>query len=492
MNRPDFLHMGAMEIAQRIRRREVSALEVMLAHIARAEALNPGLNAIVVPRYELALAEARQADIALDTELVIGPLHGVPCSIKEGLGMAGLPHTSGSVLRMGKLAKSDGSIVARVRQAGAIPIGLTNMSEMALWPESDNHVYGRTSNPYDLRRTSGGSSGGEAASVAAGAAAFGLGTDGGGSIRIPAAYCGVFGHKPSSGLVPLSGHLPLDDMFAAEPGAQAMARYFAAGPIARSAADLMPLLRIIAGPDGIDSNMCQSVLRDPASVDFAGKTVLVCEAPSVRGVGKISSAAQQAVARAAHAFELRGARVRSWEHPLLRDSFDIWLATTMAAAGPSLNRLVGNGSPVALLSAAMAALLGKPRHTPGPLLACVVERYASPGPARVAKLLAAGRSLREDLSKALGPDGLLLLPVTPGPAPLHGGSLWHPFDVAYCALFNALELPATVAPVGLAESGLPASVQLVACHNADHITIAGALLLEDALGGWFPPPIAEP
>ncbi|WP_242628378.1 amidase family protein, partial [Klebsiella quasipneumoniae] len=139
--------------------------------------------------------------------------------------------------------------------AGAILIGQTNLSELALWPECANVIYGKTSNPYSQEHTSGGSSGGDAAIVSAGGVPFALGTDGGGSVRIPAAHCGVFGHKPSSKFVPMSGHFPLDRYSSQYPSAQFIARFFAMGPLCRKAEDLLPLLKIISRPDGIDENI---------------------------------------------------------------------------------------------------------------------------------------------------------------------------------------------------------------------------------------------
>lgn len=476
------LNMGALEIAALIKKKQLSPVEVVLAHVERAAAVNAHINAIAVRRFDEALAEAVTAERALYSHSTLGALHGVPCSVKEGLSFKGLPYTSGSNHRRGNIASKNGTVVERIRLAGAIVIGLTNMSEMALWPESDNLVYGKTSNPYDLGRTAGGSSGGEAALIGAGGAAFGMGTDGGGSIRIPAAYCGVFGHKPSSQLVPLTGHLPLDDVFRAHPGAVAMARYFAAGPITKSAKDLMPLLQIMAGPDGIDNNVRPFQFGDPGAVDFRGKKVLVCEAPSVKWVGKTCVDMAESVTRAARTLEMCGARVEAWNHPFLRDAFDIWMATTLAARGPSMSVILGNGKPLSLIGAAMGAMQGIPNHTPGALLACVAERFFKPSSKSIQRYVLAGATLRKCLEKALGQDGLLLLPVTPRPAPMHGGALKHPFDVAYCALFNALELPATVAPVGPMANGLPGSVQLIGSHGSDHVTIAAAQVLESAFG----------
>jgi len=478
---------SAIDLAALIRTREISPVEIVRAHIDKACSVNPRINAIAVARFEEALDEARAAEKALYDGTPLGPLHGVPCTVKEGLGFEGLPHTSGSILRQGNVAARHGTVVERIRAAGAIVIGLGNMSEMAMWPESDNRVYGRTSNPHDVSRTSGGSSGGDAAAVGAGAAVFGIATDGGGSIRIPAAYCGVFGHKPSSRTVPLSGHVPLDHVFRSHRGSVAMARYFAAGPIARSAADLMPLLRVIAGPDGIDTNVSETCLANPATVDFRGKQVFLCPDPVIKWLGRADAGIAEGVVRAARHFETSGARVEYWSHPLLWDAFDIWLSTVAATQGPSMNEILGNGNGLPLIDVAREALSGCRRHTRGPLLAAAAERLFKPSPRRIQRHLLAGAAVRADIERKLGPDGLLLMPVAPRPPPLHGQPLLRPFDIAYCALFNALELPASVAPVGIMPNGLPGSVQLVGARGADHVTIAGAMMIEQAFGGWRRP-----
>src|SRR4051812_36997361 len=240
----ELLSASALELAALIRRREISSREAVCAHIRRAREVNPTLNAIVHARYDEALAEADAADAAVKRGGDLSPFHGVPCTIKECIGLTGMRKTAGLLARRERVAERDGTAVARLRAAGAIPIGVTNVSELMMWMESTNPVYGRTNNPYDPTRTAGGSSGGEGSIVGSGASPMGLGADIGGSIRMPAFFCGVFGHKPSGGLVPATGHWPN-----AERGAQ---RFLTTGPLCRRAEDLMPFLRAVAGPDGVD------------------------------------------------------------------------------------------------------------------------------------------------------------------------------------------------------------------------------------------------
>src|ERR1051325_10486293 len=181
---------SATALAERIAKGELSAVEVVEAHIARIEQVNAQLNAVVVKRYDAARAEAKAADRRRAAGEPLGPLHGVPITVKECLDVVGTPSTFGFASRAKDLATADEIHVARLRNAGAIVLGKTNVAQLLLFFESDNPVYGPTNNPWNLERTPGGSSGGEAAIIAAGGSALGIGTDLGGSIRVPAALCG--------------------------------------------------------------------------------------------------------------------------------------------------------------------------------------------------------------------------------------------------------------------------------------------------------------
>lgn len=265
------LTLSAVQLAQRIRAREVRARAVLDAHIERIEYVNPKLNALVKARFEQARAEADAADARIEREdaAQLPPLLGVPCTIKECLAFEGMPHTAGLISRKGVVAQADAPVVARVRAAGAIPMGVSNLSELCIWMESFNRVYGRTNNPYDLKRTVGGSSGGEGALVGSGASPFGVGSDFGGSIRMPAFFNGIFGHKPSGGLVPPLGQYPL-------PRGVGL-RYLSVGPLTRHAEDSMPLLRILAGPCSEEDGCVPMTLEDPRRVQLRGLQVVDVE-----------------------------------------------------------------------------------------------------------------------------------------------------------------------------------------------------------------------
>src|SRR5712691_49452 len=228
---------SATELAALIRSRAVSPVEVVEAHLRRIERINPSLNAIVTVSAD-ALEQARVAEAALMSG-EIGPLLGLPLTVKDTIDTKGLRTTSGSRLRANHFPDRDATVVARLKAAGAIILGKTNTAEMAIPYETNNPVFGRTNNPHDLNRTAGGSSGGEAAAIAAGLSPAGIGSDLSGSIRVPAHFCGIAGLKPTIGLAPMDGHTP------SATGLLSVGACI--GPMARTVADLSLLFRVIAG-----------------------------------------------------------------------------------------------------------------------------------------------------------------------------------------------------------------------------------------------------
>ena len=465
----------ALELARMIRGGEVRAREVVEAHIAAVELANPRLNAVVESRYEAARAEADAADRLVASGAATPPLLGVPCTIKEAFAFEGMPQTSGLVSRRGIRATGDAPAVARLRAAGAIPLGVTNTSELCMWFESNNRVYGRTSNAYDPTRIAGGSSGGEGAIVGAGGVPFGLGADIGGSIRMPAFFNGVFGHKPSPGLVPNTGQFPCVS--------GAALRILGTGPLCRHARDLMPLLRLLAGPDGADTACAPVELGDPAAVALSRLPVIIVED---NGLIAVHPELHAALHRAGRALAARGAAVRVERVPGLWRTFELWGASLQAAGGPTFGEHLGGGRPVARLRELVKLIAGRSDHTLPSLLLTLIEGLGGLVPRRARWMLAEVQRLRADLLARIG-DGVMLYPPFPRPAPRHGAPVWRPFDFVYTALLNVLELPATAVPMGLGREGLPLGVQVVARAGADHLTIRVAEVLEEDCGGWVPP-----
>jgi fatty acid amide hydrolase 2 len=433
------------------------------------------LNAVVHGLQDEARGAAAEADrrvAAAEDPDALPPLLGVPVTIKESIHVAGAPNTAGALPRRGLRAAEDAPVVARLRAAGAIPIGLTNTSELCMWIETDNPVYGRTRNPYDPARSAGGSSGGEGAAIGAGIVPFGIGSDVGGSIRIPAAWNGVFGHKPSDGLVPLTGAFP--------PTVGETGRLLVNGPLARRAADLMPILRVIAGPDGVCERATPMTLGDPAAVAIDGLRVLVGDRPFA---GRTSRAVLEARDAAAADLAALGARVERADLSGWRRAYEAYLvALADGGALTMADGLVEAGYPRPTVR---SLLRGSP-HSAATRMLTVADLLGRTGSRRGTRLVRAGREFARRTAERIG-DGVLLVPPTPTTAPRHGATLRRPWTGHAMQMLNLAAVPVTQVPLGLDRGGLPLGVQVAGGPGRDHVTIAVALALERSRGGWVPP-----
>ena len=469
---------SATDLARAIASREVSSREVVQAHIDVLRSREPSLGAIVRDRFEAALAEADAADEQVESGGDLPRFHGVPCTIKESIAVEGAPLTAGVVARKGQVASETAPTAARLLATGAIHLGTTNTSELTMWIESENRVYGRTNNAYDPSRTAGGSSGGEGAVVGSGGSPLGLGSDIGGSIRLPSFFNGVFGHKCSSWLVPNSGQWP--------PAEGDFTRMLAVGPIVRRAEDLMPVLETIAGPDGVDPLTRDVELGDPAEVELDGLPVIISEQASVLPVARELLDARE---RAAGALAAAGCSIRHESMRSVRRAMEYYLATLGAADGPDVWTMVSANPdvPPKLRSLAREAARGRGDHTLPLFFLLLGEKLNSRTPeARTRKAIEAGRALAREVEDTIG-DGVLLHPPFPRVAPRHGRTVGRPWMLLPAAAFNLMGLPATQIPLGLNGDGLPLGVQAVAGRDRDHVSIAVAIELERVFGGWVPP-----
>lgn len=475
----EVLTWSATRLAEAIRKGEVSSRDVVETHIERIRAVNPILNAVVEDRFTDALAEADAADAAVASGAPgdLPPLHGVPCTIKEAFAVPGMHQTSGLVWRKDFVATEGATAVTRLREAGAIVMGTTNVSELCMWMESHNKVYGRTNNPYDPSRIVGGSSGGEGAIVGSGASPFGLGSDIGGSIRMPAFFNGVFGHKPTGGLVPGTGQYPLAENEAL--------RYLCTGPIARRAEDLMPLLRILAGPDGIDAGTIELELGDPEDVTLQGLKVV-----DVRGNGfrPVSGSLKEAQTRAATALADAGADVHRVRIESLKRSLEVWAAMMGDAADTSFAELMGDGREVKPGRELVRYLTGRSDHTLPAVGLAFLERAGDLFPGRTQRSIELGNRMADELEDFIE-DGVMLYPSHTVTAPRHNRPLLMPVNWVYTAILNVAQLPVTQVPLGLDDDGLPLGIQVAASRGNDHVAIAVALELERAFGGWRMPEV---
>jgi fatty acid amide hydrolase 2 len=477
------LTASATHIAKLIRTGEVTSRAAVEIHLAEIQRVNPSLNAVVAHRADEARAEADRADATLREVGAdsVPAFHGVPCTVKENFAFRGMPNTAGLVARKGYRPERDAVTVTRLRDAGAIPMGVTNCSELCMWLESNNQVYGRTTNSYAPGRIAGGSSGGEGSIVGSGASPFGLGADFAGSIRFPAFFNGVFGHKPTGGLVPATGQWPV-----AENEAQ---RYLTTGPICRRAEDLMPLLRILAGPDGEDDGCRELALGDPAAVDLSSLRVV-----DIRGNGmsKVSPAIASALERASDHLASLGADITRPRIPHLKRSFEVWSAVVSEAQpSDSFRSDMRRTSARELLGQLGLWAVGRSDHTFPALGLALVENIGASLPALAQRSVERFAEIREALVDALGDHGVMIYPTFPRVAPRHRWPavriVAYSLASAYASLINVLEFPSTQVPMGLDEAGLPTGFQVVSTPGNDHLTIAVALELERAFGGWTPP-----
>ncbi len=474
------LTLSGTRLAELIRNGEVTSLEVVTRHIEHIKTVNPLINAVVKDRFDAAIEEAKEADKKLKESSPGGlpPFHGVPCTIKESFMLTGMPNTSGLVARKDRIADHDATTVARMKKAGAIPLGVTNVPELCMWMETDNKLYGTTNNPYNQKCIVGGSSGGEGAIVGAGGSPFGLGADIGGSIRMPAFFNGVFGHKATGGVVPNTGQYPI--------ASDEALGYLSTGPIARRAEDLMPLLRLMAGPDGIDKNCTDRKLGSVADVRIEGMTVIDVED---NGAVKVSDDLRAAQRKVAEFLESRGAAVKKTRVPGLKRSLDIWSSMLNAASHESFSTMLGNGKPVRPVVELIRWATRTSTHTFPSVMLATAEGILKHLGAREKRFVEEGLRLKAELVRLIGQNGIMLYPPYSRPAPRHRGPLYTPFDFVYTAILNMMEMPVTEVPLGLNAEGLPLGVQVASVHGNDHVTIAVALELEKAFGGWVPPKI---
>jgi Asp-tRNA(Asn)/Glu-tRNA(Gln) amidotransferase A subunit family amidase len=484
--------LPAHEIARLVARREVSSVEVVDAHLERIDALNPALNAFVFVDAEGARAAARAADRAVARGEVLGPLHGVPLSIKSSIAVAGMPWETGSPLRRGVRGAHDATLVRRAREAGAIVLGVTNVAESLMAWETDNALYGRTSNPWDTARTPGGSSGGESAAIAAGLSAGGVGSDGGGSIRVPAHFTGIVGLKPTPGRVPATGHFP--------PCGGPFALTGVVGPMARTVDDVALLLSVMAGPDIGDPNAHPVPLdlqaggwrreaggSPPASGLPPPASRLPPPAPlrvgwfEDDGRTPVEPAIRAAVRRAADALSRAGYEVVRFRPGGLDEARELWW------------EIFGRASRLLL-----EPILAGHEHEVHPNLPQFLEwtrRSPTLTAERLLQVEMARDLLRARLLEQMAEVPVLLCPVGAVCAFRHGERAWtidgrevHYLDAwSYTAWFNLLQNPAVSVPAGFTPEGLPIGVQVVARHWEEMTALAVAREIERALGGYRAP-----
>jgi amidase len=441
-----------------LRERRLSSRELVELCAARTAAVNPRLNAVVVSRAEQALAEADAFDSMRARGESLPPLAGIPITLKDSIDTAGTVTTWGTPGRRAFVPERDATVAARLRAAGAILFGKTNTPELTMSYETDNPVYGATRNPYDLSRSPGGSSGGATAIVAAGGAAFDIGSDTGGSIRLPAHFCGVAGLKPTSGRVPRTGHAI---------GPHGPAEWLTQlGPIARSVSDLQLVLEQIAGPDPGDPACVPVPLPDPEQVELRGlRVALHVDNGVVAAAPELASAVQSA----ARALERAGARVSEARPPGLERTLALY-SIVAVDGGAGLRRILRDcGTPLAESSLA---------H---------LRSERAPSAAQQAALFEAVGHFRAGALAFMQEWDLILCPPHAWAATPPGSQYANLAGYAYTMAWNITGQPAAVVRAGALPGGLPIGVQLVARPWREDVALAAAAQIERELGGWRAP-----
>lgn len=459
----ELVNLTASAMARLVRQKEISAVALVQSHFDLIEELNPRLNAFVHLRRDGATAEARELERNGSADA--GELLGVPVSIKCCIDLAGMTCDAGSRVRQDYVAAQDATLVKRLKGAGAIVLGSTNCAEMLMAYDTDNALHGRSANPWDLERTAGGSSGGEAAAVASGMSALGVGSDGGGSVRVPAHFTGIYGLKPTPGRIPATGHFP--------PSVGPFATLGVVGPMARSVEDLQVAYSVMAGAD----------IGDPMAADYATNNLDADRRRELRvGVledfdADVTAETKAAVAKTGRILGLAGAEVEPFRSHNLEPARKLWETLFVRIAGGMLvaQAVAGHESQISpALRKFLATAIAPPHVTADELLQTQIERDV----------------VRQQFLVEMQNYDALLSPVCSGPAFRHGEGGWDDCystnylrDMRFSQWFNLLGLPAMSVPISRSSEGLPIGVQVVAHPYQEPLLFAVAALIE-AESGW--------
>ncbi|XP_057337021.1 fatty-acid amide hydrolase 2-A-like isoform X1 [Microplitis mediator] len=483
------LLIPANQLAKKIRRKEITSEEIVRAYIERCREVNPVLNAIVENRFEAAIKEAREVDqfvksgikseelLAQDT-----PLLGIPITVKESIAVKGMSHAAGRKSKEPIIAAKDADSVQRVKKAGGIIILVSNTPEMCMCWETYNNVTGTTVNPYDTRRTPGGSSGGEAALLGSAASLLSISSDIGGSARLPAMFCGVFGHKPTPGWVSTDGHMPdsTDPMWPS---------FLTVAPMVRYSEDLLFYLKVM-----MQSDISLSRLDEEVYINNI-KFYYFEEIPSFL-THKIDSEIITGIHKfIQHLESSQGIKAQKAVIPHLKYAFET--SSTMLLNLDGVDTIFDDETKVDLewkrvLGEIFKYSTCRSSHSVSSILYGLLKKITDSFPKNHFNWLnEKNESLKKQFQEILGDNGVIICPTF-----IDGSH--YPYeiyprvcDVTYMMIFNAIGLPVTQCPMGLNKNGLPIGFQVVGNVGQDRLTIAVAREVERAFGGWQPPPSVE-
>jgi len=464
-------YFSISETQEKLRKRELSPVEVVTAHLERVQELQPKLNAFVHLDAESALARARKAEAAFVRGEELQALAGITLTVKSSMDVAGWPCPAGSLLRKDYVPTMDAVAVARLEAAGGILLGNTNTPEFLMAYETDNRLTGKTSNPWNLAYSAGGSSGGEAAAIAAGCSMGGVGSDGGGSIRTPAHFSGICGLKTTPGRIATTGHFP--------PGAGAFGWIGVVGPMARTVADLGILFQVMAGPDRGDALSAPVPVRQVEAQELKGLRIGILESGAL---GRATPETLSSIRSAAQLLCDLNFRVE----PLNLEKLDRALELWWFFFGPVIGHLIHETAKgrEALLSPMLREFLEIATAEPLSSVDAFINACAD-------------RDLvRAEILRQLRGVPVLLSPVSTAPAFEHGngnyrdGSLYnYRHTMRFCQWLNLVGFPGVSLPFGKSPEGLPINVQLIGRPHEEELLLAVAEMLERARGPWQAPAI---
>jgi Asp-tRNA(Asn)/Glu-tRNA(Gln) amidotransferase A subunit family amidase len=462
--------LPAWQMAARIRDGVVTATELLEAHLAQIKRWNPKLNAFVRVDEEGARLAAKIADEAIRAKRPLGPLHGVPLTIKSSVDVAGMPCETGTRVRQGHIPSSDAPLVSRLKKAGAVILGNTTVPEFLMAWETHSALYGTTNSPWNLERTPGGSSGGEAAAIAACCSAGGIGSDGGGSIRVPAHFSGICGLKPTPGRIPATGHFPSS--------VGPFSLIGVVGPMARTVRDVELLFQVIAGPDNGDPNAAPVPLRQTDSASLRATRIGYFEDD---GRTPVTAETRRAIQRSAEVLRDAGFVVEPFRPEGLEEARQLWRVLFVDGAAMVLRQAYqGRESDMySIVREIVDAAAGDPPLTAEHLLDTLFRRDI----------------LRARFLDQMDRYPILLCPVNAVPAFRHRERSWQIdgqtveyLDASsYSQWFNLLGNPGAAVPMDRSDEGLPIGVQIVGRPWEEERVLTIAAVLERA-GGWAAPP----
>jgi amidase len=466
---PPLHYSSIYQLSDLLHTKQFSPVELLDSQLNRISALHPKLKAFVHLDPQGARTDAIVATEQLAHNEPFGPLHGIPLTVKSCFDVAAWPNSAGSLLRANETPSRSATIVERLRAAGAILLGSTNTPEFLMAYETDNRLSGRTSNPWNLAYSSGGSSGGEAAAIASGCSFGGVGSDGGGSIRVPAHFCGICGLKPTPGRIPSTGHFP--------PGNNSYGWIGVVGPMARTVADLRILFKILAGPDSADALAVPMPIRE-ISAELAHKTRIGILESSLIGPATRESFA--AVSRAAKLLEQSGFRVEPFKMHSLDRALDLW----WFFFGTFISQLCAQ------------ATAGEESQL-SPIFLDYMNEARPDAPTTMLEFVtkSAARDFeRARILNAMEDIPVLLSPVSSAPAFRHGEGTWRSPNgyretMRHSQWLNLAGLPGLTIPITTSADGLPIGVQLIGRPFSEELLLAVAESLELARGPWQPPPL---